>query len=147
MGTKLCVYAHSCTATRGLGGHIPVCSCPSTHHTCLWLYGKAKKGLKNCFPFCILGSFYWFLQKSLDYYSNSPISATGLHLMIEKYNFQSLPVLGEEQELVLLQVSTSRGEWAGNSYCPSHRGMGTNHPAHFSPTEIACLITFLLVRF
>lgn len=147
MGTKQCVQAHSCTATRRLGGHTPVCCCLSTHPLACDYRRNFKKTLKNCFLFYFLVPFYWFLQESLAYYSNPPTSSTVLYLMIQKYNFLSFRVLGEEQELVLLQVSTRRGEWTRNSYCLSHRGIDTSHIAYFSHTEITCLITFLLVRF
>lgn len=87
----MCAHVHNCTGMWGaVGAHISVFM-PA------WDYmRKLRKGLKNCFP---LGLFYRLLQEYLDYNPDPP-TPLGCTLSLEQYNFHSMLVLGEEQELV-----------------------------------------------
>lgn len=96
----MCAHVHNCTGMWGaVGAHFSVFM-PA------WDYmRKLRKGLKNCFP---LGLFYRLLQEYLDYNPDPP-TPLGCTLSLEQYNFHSMLVLGEEQELVSLQVSPGGG--------------------------------------
>lgn len=76
LGLKVCARVHNCTGMCGaVGAHISVFM-PA------WDYmRKLRKGVKNCFPFCFLGSLLPIAARILWLQSWSPYSI-GLYLII-----------------------------------------------------------------